>query len=402
MITDPQTNTVYFSTLLKASYPQFWSDLEAILKRHSIKYRWIHKTRDIWCRDFMPIQLAEDRFVQFKFFPDYYLNYDDIGLLTIQNELQYNLSGSMKVVDLFVDGGNVVKSKKKAILTEKVFKENKNREKKVILRKIKDALEVEKIVIIPTQPDDHSGHADGMVRFYDEDTILVNEFDESTSWMYRFDRAINVSGLKAIPLPYQYSTRRNYRNEYTAHGCYINFAQIGNLIVFPQFGEEFSDTDKRALERMHDLYPASNYRIEQINADSIAWHGGVLNCCTWNISISVIKDAINKIIPVYWSQDSILVVLENDYVKRPFRDALCIKLSLGISSGYLGPFSLEKQLKFGYWENRASSQEEISELRKKICLKYDEIDISEIYFKLLNPSLDIISELAEIPDRSKK
>ena len=46
--------------------------------------------------------------------------------MTIQNEIKYSkpLGSSTKRIDLIVDGGNIVKSKDKAIMTEKVFKEN--------------------------------------------------------------------------------------------------------------------------------------------------------------------------------------------------------------------------------------------------------------------------------------
>jgi agmatine deiminase len=401
MITDQQTNVIYFSTLLKESHPEFWNNLEIILKRHSVSFKWIKNTRDIWCRDYMPIQLEDDKYVQFKFFPDYYLNYDNIGLLTLQYEMNYNHTGSEKLVDLIVDGGNIVKSNDKVIVTEKVFKENNKRGKKSVIGLLKEALEVKEVIIIPKQPEDLSGHADGMVRFYNDNTILVNELSESPSWMDRLNRSIKLSGLKDIPFPYQYSERRNKVGEYTAHGCYINFAQIGKLIIFPQFGDEFSDTDVRALQKIQELYPAPEYIIEPINADSIAWYGGVLNCCTWNILKTVIKDAINKLVPVYWSHDNYLLVLEDDYIKRPVNDTVCVKLCLN-SSEYYGPWSLEKHLKFGFWENEVSSQKEIIELRKTISSKFDEIEISDIYLKLQNPSSDVISELVSIPERLTK
>lgn len=398
MITDQQTNAVYFSTLLKESYPEFWNNLEIILKRHSVTYKWIYKTRDIWCRDYMPVQLSEDKYVQFKFFPDYYLNYNNVGLLTLQYEMDYILMGSEEFVDLVVDGGNIVKSKDKVIITDKVFKENKNLDKKTVLRMLNDALDVNMLVIIPKQPNDLSGHSDGMVRFYNENTILVNEFDETQSWMDKFNRSIRLSGLEPIPFPYQYSERRNNGGEYTAHGCYINFAQIGKLIIVPQFGKEFADTDTRALNKIQELYPTPEYIVETINADSIAWNGGVLNCCTWNVSRPIVKDAINKLVPVYGLEDNYLVVLEEDFNIRPVDDAICIKLSLN-DSKYYSPWSLAKHLKFEYWHNVATSNNEITEIRTKISSAFDDMEISDMYLKLLNPSSEVISELVVMPKR---
>jgi agmatine deiminase len=283
MITDHQTNCVYLSSLLKEWHPQFWSELEVILKKHSIQYKWITNTRDIWCRDYMPVQITENHYIQFKFFPDYYLTHKHIKLLTIQDEMEYNPVANIRKVDLIVDGGNIIKSSDKAIMTDKVFKANDNRGKDTVIKMLKKELQVNDLIFIPVQPYDLTGHSDGMVRFYNENTLLVNEFDESISWMERFNRAIRLSGLKRIPFPYHASEKRADADEYTAHGCYINFAQIGKTIIFPQFGREFSKMDKLALKRVEKFYPDS--AIEPINVDSISLHGGVLNCCTWNIHL---------------------------------------------------------------------------------------------------------------------
>jgi hypothetical protein len=57
MITDLQTNFVYFSEQLqtKEKYSSFCQNLKAILDKHQIRYDFLPHTNDIWCRDFMPI-----------------------------------------------------------------------------------------------------------------------------------------------------------------------------------------------------------------------------------------------------------------------------------------------------------------------------------------------------------
>lgn len=123
-----------------------------------------------------------------------------------------------------------------------------------------------------------------MVRFYDEETLLVNDFSkETSSWKKRFDAAIKKTDLTIIEFPYVHSERKAEDGEYTAHGCYINFAQVGNIILFPQFGQELGNYDALALNKAKELFRAPKYHVEPINTDSIAWEGGVLNCCTWNI-----------------------------------------------------------------------------------------------------------------------
>ena len=53
MITDKDTDFVYFSSLIKEldQYTTFWKRLNTILADKKINYGFIESTRDIWCRD---------------------------------------------------------------------------------------------------------------------------------------------------------------------------------------------------------------------------------------------------------------------------------------------------------------------------------------------------------------
>ena len=70
MITDKETNFIYFSSLIKEKqqYTPFWEKIQKVLTKKRIGYGFIRNTRDIWCRDYMPIQIDTDKFVQFNFF----------------------------------------------------------------------------------------------------------------------------------------------------------------------------------------------------------------------------------------------------------------------------------------------------------------------------------------------
>lgn len=71
MITDNQTSTVYFSDLLSKKCPILNQHIAEALDENGIHYGYLSETKDIWCRDFMPIQIEEDRFVFYKYTPDY-------------------------------------------------------------------------------------------------------------------------------------------------------------------------------------------------------------------------------------------------------------------------------------------------------------------------------------------
>lgn len=284
MILDSQTDFVYFSSLLKEvdKYKPFWERLQPLLDGYNIKYAFLKDTRDIWCCDYMPIQVGEEDFVQFDYFPDYLLSPRHIAKLSIQDEVLAANSIKAKHVPLIIDGGNVVKSNSTAILTDKVFDENPSKDKFCVINTIKKALKVEEVFFIPKQPYEVTGHADGMVKFLTESDLLVADYSEhSMSYRAKFAKALKQTGFNIIPFPNVYVNEKNKDGDVVAKGVYLNFIQIGKIILFPQFN---LPEDELALEKVSELYPTC--KVLPVLANEIAEDGGVINCITWNIKAS--------------------------------------------------------------------------------------------------------------------
>lgn len=397
MITDIETNKVYLSSLIKdKKFEPFWIELGKILSKHQIRPSFIDGTRSIWCRDYMPIQISEKDFAQFKYFPDYCLSHKEIAKLTIQDEMVYDIPHGINIrhIDLIVDGGNVIKSRNKAIMTKKVFLENKNRTEKSIVDILRRSLKVDEIHFLPIQPYDYTGHADGMVRLLDDDNLLINDFSmESPSWRKEFDKAIDKIGIEPTAFPYAHSNRK-VDGDWTAEGCYINYAQIGNVILFPQFGME---KDEDALNAIKKLYSDPSIHIEPINAVLLAEGGGVLNCMTWNVFNPVIKNAVNDIIPAFGNKDHLIVIHKDE--SRPIKDTVCIELfpEKGIIGG---SWSLQKLIK---------RVEPIAEIGANELHSYQQIlsttftpeQLTDILNSLLTPAKGVLNELIDIPQRLK-
>ncbi|MCP2044413.1 agmatine deiminase family protein [Pontibacter sp. HSC-36F09] len=285
MITDRDTNFVYFSNLIKerpALY-EFWLYLEKALERAGIGYGFIENTSDIWCRDYMPVQVTKDKFVQFKYYPSYCDNDEYRHTITDTSQVQLKslLAGSKLQHPLVLDGGNVVRSGNAVILTERIFSENKKLAKEDVIAQLQHALQVEELYLIPEQPDDMTGHSDGMVRFLDDHTLLVADYEKhSKSWKARYERTLRRTGLQLVKFPNVLSEERDDDGEYTAIGCYINFAWIGKVILFPQFD---IPEDAEALQTARSIF--SDYEVIPIPARELAIDGGVLNCVTWNVQV---------------------------------------------------------------------------------------------------------------------
>jgi agmatine deiminase len=287
MIIDNQTNFLYFSSQLKKSqqYQSFSDSLNEVLTFHEIPFGFIEYTRDIWCRDYMPIQVSENEFVQFSYFPDYCLTPVDISKITIPSETRFLKKLNIIPSKLIVDGGNIVKSNDTVIMTNKVLNDNKKfygYSEKTILSRLKSDLKVDNIIIIPKQPYDIFGHSDGMVRFYDEKTLFISDFSkESLSWQKKIFDVLNSTGFELKPFPTEIINEKSKEGIPSAKGIYINYAQLGNIILFPQF--DIPDSDSEALSFMRKHFPEPVYKIIPINCNEIAVGGGVLNCITWNI-----------------------------------------------------------------------------------------------------------------------
>ncbi len=71
MVPDNHTNTVYLLEFLHSDkrFTETRDTLTLLLDKHGIKHRYLKETKDIWCRDQIPIQTKKGEFVQFRYEP---------------------------------------------------------------------------------------------------------------------------------------------------------------------------------------------------------------------------------------------------------------------------------------------------------------------------------------------
>lgn len=280
MISDIETNYVCFSGLLLKRYPQLFESLDAALEQRGIPYGLISGTRDIWCRDYMPIQVAEDSFVQFKYDPRYlrYKKYqhtitdvdavcEAIGIKPVKSKIR-------------LDGGNVVTSGTQVIITERIFSENPRYSKKRLLGELKELLRVKKVIVIPECPGDMTGHADGLVRFADEagpDNHTVYVSDLATACPKYFPKLYStLTQAELMPILIPYSSPKKF-DGVDATGTYINYLRVGKFVFYPVFG---SKVDASAGKIFSMLFGPN---AVPIRVGRLAKEGGVLNCISWNV-----------------------------------------------------------------------------------------------------------------------
>ena len=277
VIIPSKEQTVYLSGLLKSEYPETCNRLIKILEKHYVKYAFLEGTKDIWCRDYMPVQTPSGKLIQFTYNPSYLRgnkewedSRSDVKEVCRLNNIEALFS------DINLDGGNVLICDDRAIISDRIFSENPNRDKDELVKELTKLLECE-IIIIPTENDDMTGHADGMVRFVNKNTILVNNLEEEYKyWREGMQKVIEKYKLKYINLPF--FLPKDSKHPLSAVGIYVNYLEVNNLIVLPVFGR---DEDKQAIDIIQKTFP--NKVIETIDYNAVALEGGLLNCTTWVI-----------------------------------------------------------------------------------------------------------------------
>jgi len=275
---------VSFSSILKEqNVNEVVVKLQRDLANLHIEYKFLTNTKDIWCRDYMPIQIAQDRFIQFALTKDYYPKKDH-HLRTDPTPICRDLGITPKVptyngLPIYLDGGNVIRGFGKAIICEKVFMDNKIPIVK-LLDILTEALEVDQIIILPQEPEDFTGHADGMVRWLNEKTVLMNDYTEANSdrrFRNTFFKSLMDAGLDCLRVPYCPVESTAYVQPAT--GCYINYLQVGEKIFLPTFDDERND--QAAALRFGEIFGSGN--VVTVPSLAVAAMGGVLNCLSWEI-----------------------------------------------------------------------------------------------------------------------
>lgn len=284
MIPDWKTDSLFFSDLLtNEEYQETYDQLCKLLQASGTQYHLLSRTKDIWARDYMPLQILRDKFLEYRYDPDYLqgtkkgnrdlktypdMVCDELGLNTLKTEI-------------ILDGGNVVKSDNAVIMTDKVVQENKaNFTRYQLIEKLEELFETDKVILIPWDRFEIFGHADGMLRFIDNDTVLINWIYRTgdNNFRYRLLKPLKEKGIK-----YEWMDL-NVKKMTLYNWAYINFLQTSKLLLVPSFG---LSEDATAFEQISTFYKsyAESGKIRSVKSNSIARQGGALNCISWNILI---------------------------------------------------------------------------------------------------------------------
>ncbi|MDH6310144.1 agmatine deiminase [Dysgonomonas sp. PFB1-18] len=270
LTTDKDADTVYFSEWITDF--RCYKAISKILDRHHVEHELLPFTKDYWARDYMPVQISESTFIQYRYSPDYLQMKK--SYITEPTACCKHLNIDTIKTDIVIDGGNIIKCNDAIIMTNKVFDENPTYSKTELINQLESLFQIE-LIIIPWDKNEPYGHTDGMVRFIEDKKVLLNNYAD-------FDKPLRKRLIKALNPHFEIiELHYDVAKKSTLNWAYINFLQVNNLILLPAIGIE---EDEPAFQLFKDIYKTN---IEQIDVADIVRLGGALNCISWNIKQSL-------------------------------------------------------------------------------------------------------------------
>ena len=256
----------------------------------------IKNNKNEWCRDYMPVKALDGTLVLFHYMPSYLLG-SKTNEKTIPNQKLICNDLGIEFKDcssIILDGGAIDIYKKKGMISDRVISENCSAwgyDKPIVIEKIRTALKLFELIVVPADPFDFTGHVDGMVRFINENTVLVNDntgmdskmkgndvspFDRKRyeNWKRNFNETLSSAGLKMVKLPY--AADQNL-DDVSAKGVYMNFLLLKDMVILPTF----SNQSNLNTEAKRILKKEFNRNVFSIEADMLSEWGGIINCVTW-------------------------------------------------------------------------------------------------------------------------
>lgn len=230
---------------------------------------------DIWVRDFAtvnpknPIQFrytcasmtqAESQEVQNSF-----------NTFAAANGIVFNTSSYL------LDGGNIVDNYYGKIITTTRFMSDNNLTKAEAKSQLQTLLNAAQIAII--EPDESVlAHADGMVMWLDENTLLVNDYSSDSAFRTAVLAELQTSfhGTTIIEVPVVFANN-GWPGFESACGVSVNAAVTYKNIYVPDFNMPHSQNAINLIKQN------TTKNVITINAEGVCPMGGSVRCLTWQI-----------------------------------------------------------------------------------------------------------------------
>jgi agmatine/peptidylarginine deiminase len=229
--------------------------------------------RDIWMRDFTPVVLEDP--ILFR-----YTSAAQAGKQPTADWVQggfvrfaRKLGLSFRRTRLMLDGGNVVENGiDKAIVTDRFLSDNALSKPKALFLLQKE-LDVERVAILPADPEDPLAHADGMALFLGSNTVAVTAYGGTFQSQLKQELSKAFPGIRILELETEFDTGKAWDPRFgSAKGITVNAVRTDRFLYVPVFGVK---TDATNLELIR---AESDREVIPIDAGTVSRMGGSVRC----------------------------------------------------------------------------------------------------------------------------
>ncbi len=231
---------------------------------------------DVWMRDFSPIRTKSGNF-DFTYAPQYLASSDTAYIEQRFNAWFSRIGLTKKRVPLILDGGNYLyNGVDSAVVTTRILADNRGYTRTQIVNTFKRSLGLTRLAIIPEEPGDITGHADGMVTWLAPNKLGVVRFPEPLRSRVRTALSAALPNVQQVEIPYV-PHDDVWQDWSTAKGVYVNALITANAIYVPMFGLA-ADAEALAIYRQHATKP-----IIPVPVGPEVSMGGSVRCLTWEV-----------------------------------------------------------------------------------------------------------------------
>lgn len=133
MIHDSKTNFLYLADTLPKNYRSFFQQFEKVLNDCNINFELLPQTKDVWAVDYMPIQIDINKFVRFVYNPSYLQSKKYLKTISDVDFICEKIGIDTIKSTIIIDGGNVTRTTDKVIMTDRIFIDNPQYERKQLI-----------------------------------------------------------------------------------------------------------------------------------------------------------------------------------------------------------------------------------------------------------------------------
>jgi len=234
---------------------------------------------DVWMRDFTTVNPEAP--VQFTYTWASMTKTESRSVQGSFNQLANTVDLSRTSTNLLLDGGNLVDNYNGRVITTTRFLADNGLSYVEGVNQLKSILNASEVAIIA--PDEEVlAHADGMVSWIDDNTLIINDYsaDETFRTKVMTELKRSFPGINIIEVPVTYTTNPagQWDGFESACGINLNATTTYNNIYVPVFNMPH---EQEALDLISQN---TTKQIIQINAEGVCAMGGSVRCLTWQLA----------------------------------------------------------------------------------------------------------------------